>query len=592
MKSLDKILAINKGRSSFQKIGFLYLLVLILVSLFLISRSYGLHPIVFADEYIYNKNARLLPFAQFDFPNFLYFLIYHSTNICKEGFLDCSRLLNVIFFVGASPFIYLVARMFLSNNVAFFLAVISILGPINSYTAYFMPESLYFFCFWVFAFVLIRLNSESRAWEYLIPGAVLGITSLVKPHALFLIPPVFLYLLLTRKRSERPWLRTGILSISIFVFSVLTIKFLLGFLIAGKSGLTLFGNYSSVAKTTKFTETFLSASMFSLWGHILALVLLFSLPISILILSIRKLVATKFMVDGLLKIEIFSLFILVTLLCVVSLYTANVVHDGPYESINRLHMRYYNFMFSLLMIIAAARMNQVKDDIKIKLVSCVIIGGLFLYGFFHTLTPFSPGDADCPELRGFYINLSTFHILGLIELLSFGIYFFNTKLGARAYSFVYLPIFLLTFSFYVNHKRDPKEGRGDRGFFRAGGLYEYAGADLFVGDVDAPGLLYRHDCGGRHPSYGRMAVSGRCGLCQKGGGAPPDSCRSNSDPCHGDAFPGDPAGSVHAHPSARRGEDCFWGGDFSGRAASLKEIFASFVQTLWMVEKLLGATGR
>lgn len=88
MKSLDKILAINKGRSSFQKIGFLYLLVLILVSLFLISRGYGLHPIVFADEYVYNKNARLVPFD-------------------------------------------------------------------------------HFFCFWVFAFVLIRSNSESRVWEYL-----------------------------------------------------------------------------------------------------------------------------------------------------------------------------------------------------------------------------------------------------------------------------------------------------------------------------------------------------------------------------------------------------------------------------------------
>jgi phosphoglycerol transferase len=107
----------------------------------LLLRNSGLYPSVM-DEYPYSTMSRLMPLANASVPDYLYFVVYNFTNQCGDGFLSCARIMNVAAFVGAAPFIYLTARRVCTRGVATLVVILALVGPINTYTAYFMPEPL------------------------------------------------------------------------------------------------------------------------------------------------------------------------------------------------------------------------------------------------------------------------------------------------------------------------------------------------------------------------------------------------------------------------------------------------------------------
>ena len=156
--------------------------------IFLILRSSGLYPSVMGDEYTYDTMSRLMPFSAAYIPNYLYLSIYRLTNLCGDGFFACSRIMNSIFFVAAAPFIYSVARRFCSVPVAVLIVALSMMGPVNSYTAYFMPEAMFFLSFWVCVAYYLSLDGHASVKSWLILGLLMGASSLIKPHTLFALP--------------------------------------------------------------------------------------------------------------------------------------------------------------------------------------------------------------------------------------------------------------------------------------------------------------------------------------------------------------------------------------------------------------------
>jgi phosphoglycerol transferase len=128
-------------------------------------------------------------------PSYIYLAIFRITTWCGDGYLNCARIINVIFFIGSIPLIYLVARTVTSAYLAVFIALLTGLGPINSYTAYFMHESMYFFMFWVVSFVILKGGIEISNVILFVIGILLGIMTLIKVHALFLIPAFSLYII-------------------------------------------------------------------------------------------------------------------------------------------------------------------------------------------------------------------------------------------------------------------------------------------------------------------------------------------------------------------------------------------------------------
>jgi phosphoglycerol transferase len=57
------------------------------------------------------------------------------------------------------------------------------------------------------------------------------------------------------------------------------------------------------------------------------------------------------------KVSFYTFLVLINLIAVVSIFTASIAGTGPYETIARLHMRYYDFALPLLIVIAASQLS-------------------------------------------------------------------------------------------------------------------------------------------------------------------------------------------------------------------------------------------
>src|SRR5690554_1837214 len=110
----------------------LTLLGVCLLSLFLIIRSMGLLPVVFADEYTYSRLSRLLPLSEATIPSYLYLGLYRVTSFCGADFLGCARSLNALFSSLTIPFIYSIARTLSSPMAPAFLSLLCVAPPVNS----------------------------------------------------------------------------------------------------------------------------------------------------------------------------------------------------------------------------------------------------------------------------------------------------------------------------------------------------------------------------------------------------------------------------------------------------------------------------
>ena len=425
----------------------------------LLFRNSGIYPVVFVDEYSYSKFSRLLPLTDSAIPGYIYLAIYHITNICGDGFLGCARILNALFFVAATPFIYLTARRVCTKNIASIVVLLALLGPINSYTAYYMPEALYFFSFWLLTWFVLGLNNSSDLRSWCFAGMLLGFSALVKPHALFLLPAIVAYVLYVSRKKEGGWALQAFRIAGIFIACTFFTKFLIGYLFAGKAGVTIFGPlYTSIASST--TSSFqryielLALSAFSLKGHALAICLMFGVPIVVAINASLKPIFSKTEINTDQKISFYALAVLVNLVLVVALFTASIVNLGPSETIARLHMRYYNFALPLLLVIAASQLSSESTTgmRKWRALAAFPIGAAILYAVYTHLAPYRPSLVDNPELRGFIFNSIVFHVLSGISLFALAVWVYTSRAGAKIFVYLLMPLAVAFSTFYVNQE--------------------------------------------------------------------------------------------------------------------------------------------
>ncbi len=112
-----------------------------------------------------------------DFSNYLFNLVYSSTNLCGDAFYTCGKLLNLVFFVGFLTVIFIIAKRYMNYWIAFAFTILAGLSPLSVYTSMFLPETMYFFFLsLVFAARFescryLRLeglgNSRSPYWYYI-----------------------------------------------------------------------------------------------------------------------------------------------------------------------------------------------------------------------------------------------------------------------------------------------------------------------------------------------------------------------------------------------------------------------------------------
>ncbi|MDD5036040.1 MAG: glycosyltransferase family 39 protein [Methylococcaceae bacterium] len=435
-------------------------LVLVFVFVCLLVRNLGLYPVVFSDEFVYSRLSGVVPLHKAHIPLYLYLSVFSLTSYCGDGFLDCARVFNGVFFMSAIPFIYMIARQICSRKLAHFIVIITALSPINTYTAYFMPEATYFFAFWFFSWFILSHYHIRNYYYGMIAGLMLGMIVMIKVRAIFFIPGVVIFVAYRMIRSDSSnWFRqTLIICCNFIVFTFIT-RLVFGYIFAGTSGLSMLGGradaYDSIADLaigTGHDFHLASAAIGNLQSHVMALVILFGVPLSSLFLILSKEEYCAEINDNLASMQVYACVVIATFLILTALFTASTVGIGPYETIARLHMRYYNYALPFFFIIAASQLStpMQKANLYSQIIPALVIGVFSVYSIATLLGKVTPGLVDCPELRGVTYNVPIFYFLGGIGTIAVLLWGYNRKLAAQSYVFLFMPLSMFTSAYYEN----------------------------------------------------------------------------------------------------------------------------------------------
>jgi phosphoglycerol transferase len=435
----------------------LFLSALLLVLAYLTLRNTGQYPSVFGDEWSYSTYTRLTSFRDAPVPSYLYYSAYRITSSCGDGFLECARLLNAVFLVGAAPFIYLIARQYMARRIAMAVAVLAVLMPCNTYTAYFMPEAMYYWGFWLFSWSVLRARGRATPRSVALSAALLGLLAMVKVHALFLLPGYLVYLVYRayagRAGAARGgWLRQALTLVAVALLAAAAARFAVGYLYAGRNGLYLLGTvYANQAQTRPAVSELLKLALFNLRGHLMTLALLFGLPLAAAALQCISRRQRGVEAPGSGALLAYAALTLPALVAMTAIFTAMVAGAGT-ESNLRLHMRYYHFALPLLLILAGAQLMPSRPGPGWRHKLAVGAPLLLLMAAAYVTVPaaYTANHIDSPTLFGMSGDDTGFPLLAALGALSVLAWIARGRWGARLFMFGYLPALLVVGGNLVN----------------------------------------------------------------------------------------------------------------------------------------------
>ena len=213
----------------------------------LTNRLVGVNVSVLIDEYLYVLDSHYKSLSEAAYPNHLFQLVYRATKECGPEFYSCARSLNAVFVIGGALFLYLLAKHISGKKwLGAAVGLAAVLGSYGTYAAYFMPEAIFNFPMIVFFWALVRFGKTDNLLAWLGFGLIIGIASLAKPHAFFVLPAVVIFTILLQRGTKDKYFLPALLRVGAILASFFTTKFLFGFVISGDRGLSVLGNYASL----------------------------------------------------------------------------------------------------------------------------------------------------------------------------------------------------------------------------------------------------------------------------------------------------------------------------------------------------------
>jgi phosphoglycerol transferase len=409
------------------------------------------NPAILGDEYLYSMNARHAapwdPSPAGDFSNYLFNLIYSSTNVCGDAFYSCGKLLNLLFFVGFLAVIFLIAARFLNYWVALAFVVAAGLSPISVYVSMFLPESMYFFMMSLVLSATLRA-ATSYAWkDWGLAGLMVGVASLVKPHAWLSAIAIAIFLVVLGLTQAQHRFKPLFKAIGAVSLGAVLGRVVIGFAIAGPRAMDFFGVYldsgiidqvaSGVPSVAEGVESPVGTSpmngMLQLFGtqlnvHVLTVTALMGISVIGLVVGIVELVNTR----KLSKVTSLSLFMfiwLASLVLEIVMFTGWITGAGD-DHTDRILSRYYDFLYVFVPLAGLITLSA-KLETKTSIYIRIPLSGLFLVlltpaftGFFGTL---QIQIADAPNLAGLVVNEDVFNAVALTGFLALLVFSFQPK---------------------------------------------------------------------------------------------------------------------------------------------------------------------
>ena len=417
------------------------LLVLPALAIFNFWRFSAVNPVILGDEYIYSVNSRLVsPWGEpveGDYSNYLFNALYSPTNLCGDAFYQCAKGLNGLFFFGFILVLFIVALKVLPRWWSLFFSAAISVSPLSVYTSMFLPETLFFFSVSLILMAVLRAMQESSYKSWALVGILIGVASLVKPHAWLTAVAVGILLTISSfgfSSSRLVRLVQNVASISIA--AILT-RLLLGVLIAGPKAVGFFGAYLSVDVINSAGEVDLDSgaigtgplngalSLFpqQFGFHLFAITALIGVALVGLILGVISLLKGRDL-DTKLSLALVAFIWLATLMTEIVLFTGWVTGGGD-DHTTRILLRYYEFLIPIALL---GGVGVLAEYAKYKLGATGrwVLVALFVAilsqafsGIFGTLTL---QIADAPWLAGLVVNYDLYSfvaIVGMISLLLF-----------------------------------------------------------------------------------------------------------------------------------------------------------------------------
>lgn len=384
---------------------------------FLTARIVGVQVSVLADEYLYVLDAHYKGLDEATYPNYLFQWIYSGTKVCGAEFYSCARSINAFFVIFGAVFIYLLAKhVGRSKWLGAVAAVAAILGSYGTYAAYFMPEAVFNGLIMVFFWALIRFGKSDNLLVWAAIGTSLGLASLAKPHGLFVVPAVVVFVVHWTRASKGKWGLSSLSRVTVFLVAVVGSKFLLGYLLAGERALSLFGMYGTLQSVAQTATTTITSGadqgtsvFFTAWGQVLmiAIILGLSLPVAIhgLILSLKK---DPLVVEAVRYRALIGLLLL-SLLPVVAVFES-------WQNLGVLmHTRYYSYLVPLALI--ALIEGVVNQEPKLWKWSKYAVVAVFLtvsgVNLVTAAMPYSSNWVDAPDFR-MHIDIPSFSTFSIV----------------------------------------------------------------------------------------------------------------------------------------------------------------------------------
>jgi phosphoglycerol transferase len=404
---------------------------------FLTVRIVGVQVSVLADEYLYLIDAHYNGLSEAKYPNYLFQWIYSSTKLCGTEFYSCARSINALFVALGAIFIYLLAKHIgRSKWLGALAAVVAILGSYGTYTAYFMPEAIFNGLMMVFFWALIRFGKSDNLLVWASIGTSLGVASLAKPHGLFVIPAIVIFVILWTRATKDRWLVAAALRSVVFVGSVVGSKFLFGYLLAGERALSLFGMYGSIEAVAERTANVIviaadpeagTSVFFTAWGQVLMITMILglALPAAIhgLVLSLKK--------DAVLAEQVRFRALMGLLL--LSLMPAIAIFEAWQNLGVWMHTRYYTYLLPLAVVALIEGLRQ--QDLRLWPWAKYAIAGVFIglagFNLVTAAEPFASNWIDAPDFTVLIGNLalSSFAIVITIIAALIWPWFSRTAIG-------------------------------------------------------------------------------------------------------------------------------------------------------------------
>jgi len=397
----------------------------------LTARLAGVNVSVLIDEYLYVLDSHYKSLSEATYPNHLFQLVYRATKECGPDFYSCARSLNAFFVVGGALFLYLLAKQISGKKwLGAAVGIAAVLGSYGTYTAYFMPEAIFNFPMIVFFWAVIRFGKTDNLLAWFAFGLIIGIASLAKPHAFFVLPAVVIFTILLQRGTKDKYLLPSLLKSGAILASFFTTKFLFGFFISGDRGLSVLGNYASLPQAGGLaTETLLKNNGLSVigtsWGQTLMITMIIGVAFAVAVHGVLAVLAKR-------PTAVFMDYSARTLigLSLLNMMAVSAIFEAWGSLDVWMHTRYYSYLIPLSIIVlveAYARSSAPSRPLLKKIVVAVFLV-VATVALVTAALPYGANWIDAPDFKFHIDNIVFSSILIVVSMVLAIWWIWNNKL--------------------------------------------------------------------------------------------------------------------------------------------------------------------